>query len=405
MSGTPVSIPISKQAEPSGTNKWAPLALGFRPFFLLGICFAVLLMLVSLGGFSAALWQNNWHANYFALPLWHAHEMVFGYATAVIAGFLLTSVRNWTGLETPSGTSLAFLVLIWLAPRLLSTVPLLPPVTFSLLDILFLPVLAIVLSKPLVQAKQTHNYPIPMLLLLLGLCNAVVHLEVLGYARDVSGQAMQIAVVVIVALIVLVAGRVVPFFMQRAIAIRPVENKTIEKLALPSVLLFALAIAAGLTWLVIITALLATLIHGMRLIAWFDRAVFKQPMLWVLHAGYAWLVAGFLIYGAAVFYGIPTVQAIHAWTVGAIGMFTLGMMARVALGHTGRNIVALPWIPAAFILIFLATLIRIMPPLIEPALFDGSVIVSGTCWIIAFVIVGVRYASILLRARVDGKSG
>ncbi len=405
MSGTPVSIPIDAQKASSGPPAWAPLALGFRPFFLLGICFAVLLMLVSLGGFSAGLWQNNWHANYFALPLWHAHEMVFGYATAVIAGFLLTSVRNWTGLETPSGTSLALLVLIWLAPRLLSTIPFLPPSAFALLDILFLPVLAIVLSKPLLQAKQTHNYPIPLLLLLLSLCNAAVHLEVLGFASAVSSQAMQLAVVIIVGLITIVAGRVVPFFMQRAIAVRPVENKTIEKLALPSVLLFALAIVAGLTWLVIITALLATLIHGIRLIAWFDRAVFRQPMLWVLHAGYAWLVAGFLLYGAAVFFGIPTVQAIHAWTVGAIGMFTLGMMARVALGHTGRNIKALPWMPAAFILIFLATLIRIMPPLIEPALLDWSVIVSATCWIIAFVIVGVRYSSILLRARLDGKPG
>ena len=401
MSGTPVSIPISKQAEPSGTNKWAPLALGFRPFFLLGIFFAVLLMLVSLGGFSAGLWQNN----YFELPLWHAHEMVFGYATAVIAGFLLTSVRNWTGLETPSGLSLALLVLIWFAPRLLSVFSFLPPTPFALLDILFLPVLAIVLSKPLLQAKQTHNYPIPLLLLLLSLCNAAVHVEVLGYARDISAQAMQLAVVVIIALITILAGRVVPFFMQRAIAVRPVENKTIERLALPSVLLFALAIIVGSIWLIIITALLATLIHGMRLISWFDRAVFRQPMLWVLHAGYAWLVAGFLIYGAAVFFGIPTVQAIHAWTVGAIGMFTLGMMARVALGHTGRNIEALPWMPAAFILIFLATLSRIMPPLIEPALLDGSLIVSATCWIIAFVIVAVRYASILLRARVDGKPG
>ncbi|PIS20126.1 MAG: hypothetical protein COW19_03950 [Zetaproteobacteria bacterium CG12_big_fil_rev_8_21_14_0_65_55_1124] len=401
MSGTPVSIEIETQKGPSGPSKWALLALGFRPFFLLGICFAVLLMLVSLGGFSSGLWQNN----YFNLSLWHAHEMVFAYAVAVIAGFLLTSVRNWTGLDTSSGTSLALLTLLWLAPRLLSAASFIPPVAFALLDMLFLPVLALVLARLLLQAKQSNNYPIPLLLLLLGLCNAAVHAEVLGYARDVSAQAMQLAVVVIVALIVLIAGRVVPFFMQRAIALRPVANKTIEKLALPSVLLFALTIATGQPWLIILAAFFASLIHGARLIGWFNKAILQQPMLWVLHAGYAWLVAGFLIYAISMFIGIPTVQAIHAWTVGAIGMFTLGMMARVALGHTGRNITALPWMPAAFILLLLATLIRILPPLIEPVLLDASVIISATCWIIAFIIVGLRYASILLHARVDGKPG
>jgi len=396
---------ISSDAAMPAPKKWAPLALGFRPFFLLGICSAVLLMLVSLGSFSAGLWLNNGHANYFDLPLWHAHEMVFGYASAVIAGFLLTSVRNWTGLVTPSGASLALLAMLWLAPRLLSFAPFLPATAFALIDMLFLPVLAVVLGRLIMQAKQPHNYPIPLLILLLALCNAVVHLEVLGFARDVSSQAMQIAVGTIVSLIAVIAGRVLPFFMQRSIAVRPAVNKTVERLALPSLLLFVGTIAIGQIWLTSIAALLAAVIHGTRLLGWFDREIFRQPMLWVLHAGYAWLVVGLLLYGMDVFIGMPTVQAIHAWTVGAIGMLTLGMMTRVALGHTGRNIKALPWIPAAFILIFLATLIRVMLPLINPALFDGSIIVSASCWIIAFIIVGLRYFPILLRARVDGRPG
>jgi len=397
----PVAIPMATQEAPSGPGKWAPLALGFRPFFLLGTGFAVLLMLLSLGGFSAGIW----HGNYFDLPLWHAHEMIFGYAVAVIAGFLLTSVRNWTGLDTPTGASLALLVLLWLAPRLLSFVADIPPMGFALLDMLFLPILTIVLSRSLLQTRQTHNYPIPVLLLLLGLCNAGVHLEVLGYAKDISTQAMQVAVVIIIALIAVVAGRVVPFFMQRAIAVRPVENKVIERLALPSILLFAGTLATGEVWLVVMAALLACGIHGARLIGWFDRAVLQQPMLWVLYAGYAWLVAGFLLYGIAVLLGMPTVQAVHAWTVGAIGMFTLGMMARVALGHTGRTIEALPWMQASFILILLATLIRVIPPAVHAGLLESSILLGALCWIVAFAIVGLRYTSILLRARVDGKPG
>lgn len=392
---------IDIQPAPQSAKGWAPLALGFRPFFLLGVWFAVLLMLTSVGGFVTGIW----HYNYFDLPLWHAHEMVFGYATAVIAGFLLTSVRNWTGLPTPTGKSLLLLVLLWLAPRLLSALPALSGALFALLDMLFLPVLATVLGRLIIQARQSHNYPVPILLLLLACCNGAVHLEVLAYAEGASTQAMQMAVALIIALVALIAGRVVPFFMQAGINIRPAAYKPVEQLALPSVLLFVLAIAVGQTWLLITASLLAALIHGIRLYGWLNRAVLQEPMLWVLHAGYAWLVAGFIIYAVALLAGLPTMHAIHAWTLGGIGMFTLGMMTRVALGHTGRVIQVLPWIPAAFVLMLVATLSRALMPMLKPELLDISIHISATCWIIGFIIVGIRYSSILLRARVDGKSG
>lgn len=396
-----VTVQIASQDAPPGPGKWAPLALGFRPFFLLGIWFAVLLMLVSLGGFAADIKAPN----YFDLPLWHAHEMIFGYASAVIAGFLLTSVRNWTHLPTPSGTPLAWLALLWLTPRLLSFITILPPEVFALLDLLFLPLLAIILGRLLVQARQPHNYPIPLLLLLLGLCNAAVHLEVLGLLRDASAQAMQIAVMTIIALIAVVAGRVLPFFMQRGINARPDSYQAIEAMALPSILLFAGSIALGQAWLSITTAMLASVVHGIRLGGWFDRQILREPMLWVLHAAYGWLVAGFLLYALSIAMHSPVVQAIHAWTLGAIGMFTLGMMARVALGHTGRNIEAPPWIPAAFTLIFLASLIRVMFPLFNPGLLEVAVISSAALWMLAFSMTGLRYTFILLHARVDGTAG
>jgi len=396
-----VATPITTQQAPSGRDKWAPLALGFRPFFLLGIGSAILLMLLSLAGFSAGLWTHN----YFSLPLWHAHEMLFGYATAIIAGFLLTSVRNWTGLDTPSGKSLALLALLWLAPRLLSFVPALPPMVFTVLDSLFLPLLAVVLGRLILRARLSNNYPIPVLLVLLGLCNGAVHADVLGFAEGVANPAMKIAVLIIIALISVIAGRVLPFFMQRAIGVRPASHVWVEKLALPSVLLLAVAIAYDHPWPIIEAALLATVIHGIRLFSWFDRAILHEPMLWVLHTGYAWLVAGFLLYAIAEWMGISTVQAVHAWTVGSIGIFTLGMMARVALGHTGRNIEALPLIPAAFILLILATLIRVFVPGISPAMMDASILISAICWLAAFAIIALRYTSILLHTRVDGKPG
>jgi len=343
------TIQISKNDNLPPPQQWAPLALGFRPFFLLGIWFAAVIIALSLTGFTT----GTWHYNYFDLPLWHAHEMVFGYATAVIAGFLLTSVRNWTGLATPSGLSLALLALLWLTPRFFSALTFIPPSAFAMLDLLFLPILAVVLGHLIFKAEQSRNYPIPIILLLLALCNAAVHLEVLELVKDVATQAMEIAVCLIMALVALIAGRVIPFFMKGGIGIKPEENRRIEQLALPSVLLVAITIAIGHAWLICISALFAALIHAVRLFYWFDRAVLREPMLWVLHAGYAWLVAGFFIYGLAVILDLASIHAIHAWTVGGIGMFTLGMMSRVALGHTGRKIEALPWIPTAFILYLL----------------------------------------------------
>jgi len=216
---------------------------------------------------------------------------------------------------------------------------------------------------------------------------------------------VQIAVLTIIALIAVVAGRVVPFFMQRGIAVRPVSHKLIERLALPSILLFAGAIALGHDSLTITAALFAAVIHGLRLAGWFSRGILRAPMLWVLHVGYAWLVAGFLIYAVSLIMGLPVVQAVHAWTLGAIGMFTLGMMTRVALGHTGRNIVDLPQIKAAFVLMFLATLIRVMVPLIDSTLLKAAIMLSATGWMLAFIMVGMRYTFILLRAHLDGSPG
>ncbi|MDX8407571.1 MAG: NnrS family protein [Mariprofundaceae bacterium] len=387
------------ESKEPGHNKWAPLALGFRPFFLLGIWSAALLIVISLYAFT-----SGWHENYFNARLWHAHEMLFGYAVAVIAGFLLTAVRNWTGLPTPSGTTLGLLLMLWLLPRILSAASL-PPIAFALLDLSFLPVLASVIGRLILQAKQRRNYPIPVLLLLMGLCNVFVHLEVLGFIEGYSNQALQLTACLMIALITVIAGRVVPFFMQSATGSRPSSNAVIERLALPSVLLFAASLATASAGMIIFAALAAAVIHAVRLIRWFDTAVWRQPLLWVLHVGYAWMVAGFIIFGLSIWLDIPAAHAIHAWTIGSIGMFTMGMMARVALGHTGRAMKMLPWMKTAFTLVFVAALFRVLLPAIDPALLDSAVRISATCWISAFIITGIRYSSILLLARVDGKPG
>jgi len=388
-------------AEPAPSKKWAALALGFRPFFLLSVAAAIVLMLLSVAGFTADFRPQG----YFDLPLWHAHEMLFGYATAVVAGFLLTSVRNWTGLPTPTGTPLLLLALLWLAPRLLSFVPLLPAPVFALLDMLFLPTLAIILARLIRQAGQPHNYPIPLLLIGMALCNGSVHLYLLGWFESATTIAIQLAACMIIGLIIIIGGRVVPFFMQGGIGQRPDTIPWVEKAALPSLLLFALSIISDLSWLIMITALVAAVIHTARLYSWCNRKLLTVPMLWVLIAGYAWLVAGLFLYAIALWLDLSIATALHAWTIGAIGMFTLGMMTRVALGHTGRTIEPLPWISTAFALLFIAALVRTLLPLIWPQLLEISIIISAGCWITAFVIVAIRYTMILLTPRPDGKPG
>ena len=252
-----------------------------------------------------------------------------------------------------------------------------------------------------------------VIFVVLALCNAGVHLEMFGIVTDIANQSILIAVCLIMGLISVIAGRVVPFFMQSAIGIRPASRALIERLALPSILVFAASLATASPSVTnhlapnhsaaIACALFAGVVHAVRLFSWFDVAVFKQPMLWVLHAGYAWLVAGFILYALAEGFGWPVTHVIHAWTIGGIGMFTLGMMALVALGHTGRPVLALPGIPAAFALVGVAALARVILPLTDPALFDVSLRISASCWIIAFLWMGIRYSSILMLARADKK--
>jgi len=382
--------------------RWSPLALGFRPFFLASGWIAVLLMLVLLGGYSTQDWQGN----YFDFQLWHAHEMLFGFTVAVIAGFLLTAARNWTGLATPTGNMLGCLVGLWLAPRLLSAVTLIPAPLFAVVDILFLPVLAVVLVRVLHQAGQTRNYIIPAILLVMGAVNVAVHLEILGIVEDAARPAMRLMLNLVVVLIVLMAGRVVPFFIGSAVGNRPETWPVIERLALASALLFAAAeLLAPDTWLSAAVAVAVTILHALRLKSWHQPGLWHQPMLWVLYLAYGWLVIGFFLHALADLMLIDRILAMHAFTVGAIGAIAIGMMARVSLGHSGRRVQALPWMAAAFILVLAAAGIRVVLPILWPDHMALFIYTAGACWICAFTIFGIRYSAILMRPRADGQPG
>jgi uncharacterized protein involved in response to NO len=395
-------IPIEDLHRRQPPTGLAPFALGFRPFFLAAGIYAVLLMalwmLVLQGSFDLGTWS----------PLvWHGHEMLFGFSVAVIAGFLLTAAQNWTGIRTPSGTPLAALFLLWLAGRLAFLIPGLPPAWVAVVDLAFLPVLAGVLALPILKARQMHNYPFPIMLLVLTAANALVHLDRLGWTSDAASLGLHLATYVVVTMIVVMGGRVIPSFTDNKLRTRARRWPVIERLVLPSTL--AALLASLLAPELILTALLAAiaaLVHFIRLAGWYTNKFWAEPLLWVLHLGYAWITLGFalLALSAAGFDGAAG-SALHAFTAGGIGLLTLGMMARVSLGHTGRLLEPAPLMTLAFIEIGLAALLRVAVPLFFPASHAAGMTASGLLWMIGFALFAVLYAPVLLRPRVDGKPG
>ena len=390
---------LQTRAPPTG---WAPFALGFRPFFLAAGVYAVLLM---------ALWllvlRGNLTLGGLSPFVWHGHEMVFGFAVSVIAGFLLTAARNWTGIPTPSGVPLAMLFLLWLAGRLSFLLPGLPTWLVATVDLAFLPALALALALPILKARQLHNFPFPIMLLALTAANALVHAEALGGTSGTARLGLHLAVYVVVTMIVVMGGRVIPSFTDNKLHTRARRWKTIERLV-PVATLAALAstLIAPTSPVTAILAAIAAAVHAIRLAGWYTHKVWSVPLLWILHLGYAWIVFGFALLAlSAAGLSTPAVNALHAFTAGAIGALTLGMMARVSLGHTGRMLEPAPLMTRAFVLINLAALIRVVLPLFFPGVYMQIMTAAGLAWVVAFGLFVVVYAPMLLRPRVDGKPG
>ncbi len=394
-------IPVADLQQRPPPRGWAPFALGFRPFFLAAGLAGVLLMALWLGILLGGI------ASPAVSPLvWHGHEMVFGFGVAVIAGFLLTAAQNWTGLPTPSGMPLAALFGVWLAGRLAFLLPGLPAAGVAVADLLFLPLLAFALARPILRARQLHNYPFPLMLLALFAANVLVHLELLGLFAG-AGLGLRLAVYVIVVMIVTMGGRVIPSFTDNRLQTRARRWKGVERLVFPATLAALLAaLAAPASPPTALLAAGAAAVHAVRLAGWYTGQYWRVPLLWVLHLGYAWIAAGFaLLAVSAAGDGAAAGSALHAFTAGGIGVLTLGMMARVALGHSGRPLEAAPLMAWAFGAVNLAALARVAGPLLFAQAYDVVMAVAGLAWIVAFALFAVLYTPVLLRPRVDGKPG
>jgi len=393
----------SAGAVNKGVKGVALFELGFRPFFLMAGIFAVLLMAT----FVLGLVTGVWHYNYFPLFAWHAHEMIFGYSTAVVAGFLLTSVRNWTGMDTATGRGLLLLTILWLVGRLAPAIPALPGWLIASIDIAFLPVLAVVVFKPILKVKQYRNFSVPLLLLLMSFGNALIYADMLELSFGSMEHGMTIGTGALLLMMSVIGGRVMPFFTERGLpSVTVTRRKWVESTATPVILLWLLfeLTLPGSVW-VAVAATVAAVVNGIRLIGWSTLRVRSQPMLWIIHMAYAWLVAGFVMQGLAAMGWMSTTAALHGWTAGAVGLFTLGMMARVALGHTGRTIAASGAMALSFMLLALVAPVRVLLPLLFPSATETVLLIAAAGWISAFSIFVWIYTPYLVRPRTDGQAG
>jgi len=381
----------------------AILSYGFRPFFLLAGIWAALAM---------ALWVAML-AGLASLPSafdpisWHAHEFLWGFLGAVLAGFLLTAVPNWTGGLPIIGWPLAGLVALWLAGRIAVAVSTwLPPLAVALADLAFLAALALALLREVVAGRNWRNLPVLALLGLMVAANGAFHAQAAAGGAPAQGAAMRAGLSVAVLLIALIGGRVVPSFTRNWLARQPGHGRLPTPPGRADMACIGLSLAALLLWTALpqaaVTAaacLAAGLANLWRLSRWSGLQTRAEPLLWVLHLGFAFVPLGFMLVAAAAWAPalFPAAGMQHAWLAGAIGTMTLAMMTRASLGHSGQALTAGRGTTAVYVLVLLAALLRLAAGFVPGQTW--LLTVSGSAWIAAFGGFALLYAPLFMRAR------
>jgi uncharacterized protein involved in response to NO len=389
--------PPSRAEPPGGFALWQ---LGFRPFYLLASVFAAL---------SVALWSlqfTGWlPAPYLSAPLWHAHEMLFGFTLAVVVGFLFTAGRNWSNRPTPTGGRLAVLALLWVAGRVL--VP--SPWTWAsaIVNAAFPLAAAIALAIPFFAAGNRRNYFFVALLVLLSAATFAIHLNQLGLLAVPGWAGIQIALDVVLFILCVMGGRVIPMFTNNGVPGADARRlPPLEKSALGSVLALLAADALQLPPVVVgAVAAIGAVAHLARWVLWQPWTTLRTPLVWVLHLAYLWIPAHLAMRACAAGGWITPSAAVHALTVGAVGGLVIGMMTRTARGHTARPLRADRWDVACYLLVALAAIVRVLVPLAVPAWTLDAVLISGVLWAAGFGLYAIRYWKVLTRPRLDGKAG
>lgn len=383
----------------------ALFGIGFRPFFLLAGVHGALAVPLSLADYLGYGGDFTW----WPAGLWHMHEMVYGYGMAVIAGFLLTAVPGWRKTTPVRGAPLAVLAAVWLAGRLVMGLGAwLPPLLIAVVDLAFIPALVVVGIPGLLALRDKRN---GIFLVILGLflaANGMLHFDIAG------DMAVTLVVDLLALLVCVLGGRIVPSFTRNALAAKGLDNlvqtpSLAQGLAVGSVVVAVVlsdlaaaqwehltALAAGL-------ALAAAVANGWRMAGWGARHTLDSPIVWSLHLGYGWLVAGLALKGLGGLDLIDSAASVHGLTIGMVGTMTLAVMSRAALGHTGRPLVASPLTVAAYVLVSVAALARLAAAV--PEVTVTALVTAAVAWTAALTAFVVVYAPILFAPRPDGRPG
>ncbi len=392
-------IPLHEPRGNDADKTFALWRLGFRPFYLAAAAFAAVavpIWVAALVGVLSPPMAGIW---------WHAHEMIFGFAAAVVVGFLFTAGRNWTGLPTPTGGILAALVVLWLAGRLLMAFD--SGIAGALVDVALLPVAAVLLARVLWRAGSRRNYVIVVILALLSLANLAFHLGRLGMLPIDPLAALHAALAVLIVLETTIGGRVIPSFTASAIkGVRQWQRRwlNIAAIAFTALALGAWVFLPGET-VAVLLAMTAATFQFIRCAGWNPWATRRQPLLWVLHVSHMWIPVGLTLLAASQLGWLPRSAGVHALTIGATAGLIIGMITRTALGHTGRPITATRIETAAYVLVQLAAVARVTTLLAGPGASLAGIHAAATCWTLAFVLYLWRYTPFLVRPRIDGQPG
>jgi uncharacterized protein involved in response to NO len=331
--------------------------------------------------------------------------MLFGFALAVVVGFLFTAGRNWSGRPTPTGATLAALAALWVAGRVLVLTPW--GWSAALVNAAFPLAAAVALAVPFIAARNRRNYFFVGLLVALAAASLALHATQLGVLDAPPWLGVHAGLDLLLFIMAVMAGRVVPMFTNNGVpGARASRHPLVERLALGSVLALLVADLAGLQGAVLIGLLLvATLAHGARWLLWQPWTTLRTPLVWVLHAAYLWVVLHLALRAAAAAALVAPSLATHALTVGAVGGLIIGMITRTARGHTGRPLRADRFEVACYLLVLGAALLRVALPLVWPAATLHAIVGSAALWSAGFGLYVVRYWPVLTRPRLDGQPG
>ena len=375
------------------------LAMAFRPFYSLAAIAGMISILL-------------WGFGYQGIPdlpsfYWHAHEMIWGYSGAVVVGFLLTAVATWTGQPPTRGGALFGLVTFWLLARIAVLIPG-GAAASGVLGTVFFWYAAVCMALPVIRSRNSRNYIAVAALFLFGLTHAVFHLYLQPFQAAALLNGLLSGLVMVAGFIGLVGMRIIPFFTANRLNTKQVASPiwvALSALVLPMLMAVLMMLQTALP-LAGLLGVAVGIINLVQVYRWWHKGVADEPMLWVLFAGYAFTALGLLCTGVSMWFPSHHTLAVHLTGVGGIGMLTIGMMARTALGHTGHPIYPAPKpIPLAFRLMVAATIIRALAAFASGTTYTHSIHLSATLFALSLLLYAWRYVPWLLKPRADGKPG